>query len=498
MKSITNEEAWAAVQNELEEAGLLYGANATLAWDQQTYMPPGASALRGDQMALLSRMVHERLSSPRLGAWLEQLADADLPDPGSIAVERLREDHARRVRIPAALVERSARAGARGFDAWMKAREAGDFGIFAPHLEEHLAIARERAAAIDPDGHPLEVLMREFDPGVTLDQLAPMFGRLQEGLSELIDAVRDQPSRALGGHWDTDAQLALHRTIARALGYDFQTGRLDLAEHPFTISLGHTDTRITTHVYADDLLSGLGGTVHEAGHALYEQGLPARWSGTGLDTAASFGLHESQSRFWENAIGRSRAFFQWMKPLLDEHFPGNTASVDALYRAANAIEPGLIRVAADEVTYNLHIIVRVELEKALFEGDLTVADLPAAWNDRYQRYLGVTPTSDTDGVLQDVHWSSGSFAYFQSYTLGNLYAASFHRVLQETLPDLDDRVAVGDFAPILSWLRTNIHDHGRTLHGHERAQAVYSDRDPVADLLDHLWTRHGALYGLSR
>lgn len=494
----STEEIWAAVQTELREASLIYGASATLAWDQQTYMPPGAAALRGEQMAVLSRMVHERLSSPQLGVWLERLATADLPGDGNVAVERLREDYARRVRIPASLVERSARASAMGFEGWMKARESGDFAQFAPHLEEHLDIARQRAAAIDPSGHPLQVLMNEFDPGVTIEQLKPMFARLQEGLSELIKAVADQPSRDLKGTWPTDQQLAMHRVIAEKLGYDFNTGRIDVAEHPFTISLGHGDTRITTHVYEDDLLSGLGGTVHETGHALYEQGLPARLFGTGLDEAASFGLHESQSRFWENAIGRSRPFFAWMKPLLDEYFPGNSASVDDLYRAANSIQPGLIRVSADEVTYNLHVIIRVELELALFDGELSIADLPEAWNDRYERYLGVRPTSDTEGVLQDVHWSSGAFAYFQSYTLGNLYAASFHEVLHEQMPDLDDKVAAGDFAPILGWLRTNIHDKGRTLYGDDRARAVFGDRDPVDDLLNYLWARHGSLYGLSR
>lgn len=498
MKSLSTNEAWEALQTEQKEIGLLYGAAATLAWDQQTYMPPGAGALRGEQMAILSRLTHERQSSAKMGHLLSTLAAGDLDETQTIAVERLRSDYDRVVRIPSALVERSARASAAGFEAWIQAKEKGDFSVFAPHLEEHLAIARERAAAIDPDGHPLQVLMDGFDPGVSIDALKPTFARLQTGLSELIDAVRDQPARALGGTWDTDAQLAMHRKLSAKLGYDFQTGRLDIAEHPFTISMGHGDTRITTHVYEDDLLSGLGGTVHEAGHALYEQGLPAALHGTGLDTAASFGLHESQSRFWENAIGRSEAFFQWMQPLLDEHFPGHGKTPQDLYRAANRIQPGPIRVSADEVTYNLHIIIRVELELMLFDGELAVADLPAAWNDRYQRYLGITPASDSEGVLQDVHWSGGSFAYFQSYTLGNLYAAGFHAVLREQMPDLDDKIANGDFAPILGWLRENIHQHGRTLHGTDRARAVCGDRDYVEDLLSYLWSRHGALYGLSR
>ncbi len=491
-------DVWNAVKNELREVALLYGAGAALGWDQQTYMPPGAGAQRGEQLALLSRLVHERLSSPKLGRWLEEL-DGALDDPTARrAVELLRRDYERTVKIPADLVEHTARASALGFQRWLEAKEARDFSIFAPSLEEHLQLAKERASAIDPSRHPLQVLMDDFDPGVSIDAVREAFRRLQTGLSELIGAVGDAPSRALGGHWPEEAQLAMHHTIAEALGYDFQKGRLDRAEHPFTVALHHDDVRITTHVYEDDLLAGLGGTVHETGHALYEQGLPAQLLGTGLDQAASYGLHESQSRFWENAIGRSKAFFHWMMPLLDRHFPGHGKTVDDLYRDANRVEPGLIRVKADEVTYNLHIIIRVELELALFEGSLTVSELPAAWNDRYQRYLGVVPQHDGEGVLQDVHWSSGSFAYFQSYTLGNLYAAAFHAVLREELPDLDEQVRRGNFAPILAWLREQIHVHGRSLDGTDRVRAVVGERDYVDDLLNYLWERHGALYGLSR
>ncbi|MCA9568576.1 MAG: carboxypeptidase M32 [Myxococcales bacterium] len=495
---MSNADTWETVKSELREVSLLYGAQASLAWDQQCYMPPGAAALRGEQMALLSRLVHERLTSPKLGRALEDL-DGHVDDATTQrAVELLRKDYDRTVKLPADLVERRARAGATGFDAWIRAKEASDFAIFAPHLQEHLDLAKETAAAIDPEGHPLQVLMDGFDPGVSIEALRTAFSRLQTGLSELIEAAGDAEDRTLGGTWPTDGQLAMHRKVAERLGYDFDTGRMDLAEHPFTISLGHQDVRITTHVYDDDLLGGLGGTVHETGHALYEQGLPRALFGTGLDQAASFGLHESQSRFWENAIGRSRPFFEWMKPLLDSTFPGHPATVDSLYRAANRIQPGPNRVKADEVTYNLHIIVRVELELALFEGRLEVADLPDAWNEKYTKYLGITPPDDAEGVLQDVHWSGGSFAYFQSYTLGNLYAAAFHAVLREQMPDLDARVAKGDFAPILGWLRENVHQHGRSLDGTDRVKAVVGQRDYVEDLLAYLWGRHGALYGLTR
>jgi carboxypeptidase Taq len=491
------EATWNALTAEIREIGLLAGAHGLLGWDQQTYMPKGAGELRGQQKSVLSRLCHERMVSEQMGAWLEALSAADLDPTRATAVRRLRRDYEREVRVPADLVQRLSVAGARGFAAWLEAREASDFRIFQPHLEELLSLKMEKAEAIDADRPALQVLMDPYDPGVSLDALATTFSRLQSGLSQMIDGVRGQPTRALGGTWPVDAQRAMHRTIARSLGYDFSTGRIDAAEHPFSISLGHTDVRITTHLYENDLLDGLGSTVHEVGHALYEQGLPADLAGTGLDQAGSYGLHESQSRFWENTVGRSLAFFEWLAPHLEQHFPGHGRTPDDLYRAANAIEPGLIRVRADEVTYNLHIIVRVQLELALFDGSLAVADLPTAWNDAYRDTLGLVPGSDKEGVLQDVHWSDGAFAYFQSYTLGNLYAAAFGATMREDLPALDDRIRAGDFAPILGWLREKVHRHGCTLDGAERVRAVVGDRDYVDDLLSYLWSRHGALYGLT-
>jgi len=491
-------DVWEKLTSEMKEVSLLAGAASALAWDQQTFMPKGSGALRGQQLSALSKVCHERSVAPQVGEWLDTLDASDLPQIQRAAVDKLKRDYQREVTLPSELVQRAALASAAGFEAWIEAKQASDFSIFQPHLETLLELSKEKAHCIDPDGHPLQVLMEQFDPGVGIDELKSTFTRLQAGLTELIDATRDAEPRDLGGTWPLAGQRALHRDLAGSLGYDFHTGRLDPAEHPFTISLGHGDTRITTHYFEDDLLSGLGATIHETGHALYEQGLPADLFGTGLDTAASYGLHESQSRFWENYIGRSHAFFEWMHPLLSTHFPGHGATVDDLYRAANSIRPGFIRVAADEVTYNLHVIVRVELELALFEGRLSVADLPDAWNEKYTKYLGITPTNDAVGVLQDVHWSSGSFAYFQSYTLGNLYASAFGATLLADLPDLDDRVRAGDFAPILAWLRDRVHRHGRTLDGAERVQAVVGERDTVEDLLSYLWGRHGAAYGLTR
>ena len=489
--------SWTEIQAEIAETDQITGALAALHWDQQCYLPKGAAPLRGNQIAALAKITHNRMTDPALGDDLRALLSTDLTGSDRVAITKLIEDFERSSKLSGDFVSRFAKAQASGFAAWMEAKEAGDFSKFSTQLTELLALSRERAEQIDPNTHPLQVLMSEFDPGVQIDDLKHTFKRLQVGLTELIQATQDSPPRALGGSWPIPQQRALHNQLITNLGYDLNHGRLDFAEHPFTIALGHTDVRITTHLYEDDLLSGLGGTIHETGHALYEQGLP-HLEGTGLDQAASFGLHESQSRFWENAIGRSLPFFEWLAPQLHEYFPGNGKSPTDLYRAANRIKPGLIRVKADEVTYNLHVIIRVELELALFEDRLSISDLPDAWNELYQKYLGVCPQSPSEGVLQDVHWSSGSFAYFQSYTLGNLYAASFHQTLRAQTPDLDEQVRRGEFGGILSWLRENVHQYGRLSTGEERVRTVVGERDSVEDLLSYLWARHGALYGVQR
>jgi carboxypeptidase Taq len=275
------------------------------------------------------------------------------------------------------------------------------------------------------------------------------------------------------------------------MGFRFEDGRLDDAQHPFTCGLHPQDVRLTTHLYCDDLLGTLGGTIHEGGHGLYEQGLPTAWAGTGLRAAAGAGMHESQSRFWENVIGRSEAFFQWFAPILDDELGGGGPSAAALYAAANRVEPSFIRVHADETTYNVHILLRFELEVALFEGQLSVADLPEAWNAGMVRLLGIRPPDLNQGVLQDVHWSSGLFGYFPSYTLGNLYAASFRAALETELPSVWELVARGEFAPVLAWLREKVHVHGSRLDAPALFVAAVGDRDPVADLEAHLRQRIG-------
>ncbi|MCB9594528.1 MAG: carboxypeptidase M32 [Sandaracinaceae bacterium] len=490
--------SWDSLVDHVARIETLRGVMGTLGWDEQVMMPPKAQPLRGAQRALLSRLGHEWLIDERIGGWLADLEGSD--DPVRRACHRnLGRTYRREQRIPAELVDQLARARSEGFAAWIDAKKHSDFARFAPNLERLLELSRRRAAAIDPDRHPYEVLLEEFDPGTSVASLREMFARLRDGLTPLLMAIADRPQLPeLGATFDPDRQQALHREVAAALGYDFDGGRLDHAEHPFTTGLGAGDVRITTHITADDLLSGLGATIHEAGHALYEQGLPHEHAGTTVSYAASYGLHESQSRFWENFIGRSRPFCNWLAGRLEEHFPEAGVDAERLFRASNRVERGLIRVQADEVTYNLHVIVRFELELAMFEGTLAVKDLPEAWNARYAEYLGVRPESDARGVLQDVHWSGAAFGYFPSYTLGNLYASSLGATLERELPDLWTRVEAGDFAPILAFLRDRIHSRGHLDEAPEIIHAAVGDRDHVEDLVSYLWARHGALYGAER
>lgn len=466
----------------------LNAAIALLEWDQRVTMPAGAAPARARQLATLSAVRHERLTDPALGALLAEARPADAQEARSLALIRREVDRA--TRVPAALVSALAQAQGEAYAAWMQARQDEDFAAFAPHLGRVLALTREVAEARRQGQAELyDVLLDEYDPGSTTAALEPMFTRLGEGLGGLLRALAERPApEPLRWSMPAAAQRALHQELITTLGYDLAHGRLDETQHPFTTAIGPLDTRQTTHLYEDQPLNGLYGTLHETGHALYEQGLPRAWEGTLLNTAASYGLHESQSRFWENTIGRSRAFCRYLASVLPRYTRGHPGPGE-LYAAANAVRPSLIRVFADEVTYNLHIVLRFGLELELVNGRLPVAELPAAWDEASARLLGVRAQRPSEGVLQDVHWSAGLFGYFPSYTLGNLYAASLRAGLEQALPALWDHVEVGDFAPILAWLRAHVHQHGALHEAPEVLRAAVGERDAVADLLQHLRER---------
>lgn len=500
--------AWSALSERVQELRDLDGVTAILDWDQETMMPPRGAATRGRQSALMAAHRHRRLTDPAVGDWLAALDEAreDLDPVQRATVHHVGRAYRRGVRVPERLVRELAQARTLGFEAWMRSREAGGpgFAAFAPALGRLVDLTRESARCIDEGKLAYDVLLDEFEPGARVADLAPLFARLRGELQALLDAIAGAaplPASPFGGRtFDLAAQKAFSERVLRDMGFDFERGRLDHAEHPFSTGTSPEDVRLTTHLYEGDLLAGLSSTIHEGGHGLFEQGFdPSLW-GTAAAESPSFGLHESQSRFWENQVGRSLPFFRHYLPALRAAFPGGMdgAGAEDLYREANRVERSLIRVDADEATYNLHIIVRFEIELALFAGDLPVDDLPEAWNSRYRDLLGVTPPDDKRGVLQDVHWSHGAFGYFPSYTLGNLYAASFTRKMEEDLGDLDDLVGRGELRAVLAWLRGQVHRHGRLLDTGERVKAIVGERDPVADLVDHLWTRHGGLYGVAR
>ena len=500
---------WATFTRRVGKVRALNGVLGMLEWDQQVMMPRGSGPARAQQTALLSEMHHARVSSTELGDLAAViLSDAaqvpdlgpDLPDgPTRAAAARaILSDHHRACAVPADLVARLAHGRSAGFAAWRQAREDDDFAGFAPALDHILDLVREQAACHDVGEHPYDAALEEFDPGTRVAHLKPMFARLGEALVPLVQASRQAEGPApLPLHVPDSAFKKLNHHILDALGYDFDHGRLDLAAHPFSVGIHPLDVRITTRYRNDAPLSTLGATIHEGGHALYEQGLPVHLHGTGIAQAAGAGMHESQSRFWENQIGRSLAFFKWVRPALEEAV-GHPVDPDQLYAAANRIEPGLIRVEADEATYNLHVIVRFELELGIFEGRLKAADLPEAWNAGYETWLGVDVPDMRQGVLQDIHWASGFFGYFPSYTLGNLYAAGFGAAVQDSLPTLWEDVENGHFQDILAWLRQNVHSRGRITTAPQIFADAVGERDPVADLMDHLYARQGALYGIQR
>lgn len=445
----------------------LASAAGLLSWDQETNMPPRGVEGRGKVMGTLAGLRHAKLCSPELAAAIE--AAAVEAAPGSVEEAQVREARrlVRRVTcIPEELARTRAEAETLGHAAWKKARAASDFSLFEKELTTLLEIAREEGRLIAGDaGQPYDALLDAFDPGTTEAELVPLFERLRDGLSPIVRAVAEcgvtvdeSPAR---GAFPPEKQLEFGRRVAEKMGFDFEAGRIDPAAHPFCSGANPRDVRITWRGHDDDFRSALFGIMHEAGHGLYEQGLPDAWQRTPIGPAVSYGVHESQSRLWENAVGRSRGFWSWALPIFHELFPEKRGvGVDELWPTLHAVRPSLIRVEADEGTYDLHIAIRFDVERRLFNGSLEVAELPAAWDDAYEHYLGIRPANVAEGVLQDIHWSMGAFGYFPSYTLGNLIKAQLVAAAREEVGDLEAIFAAGEFATLLQWLRKKVHVHG--------------------------------------
>ncbi|MBI3969203.1 MAG: carboxypeptidase M32 [Chloroflexi bacterium] len=485
------------------EAQTLGSVGAVLHWDQETMMPPKAVAARAEQLSLLAAVTHQKATLDEIGDLLETLrgpAEAGELDPvGRANVREIRRSYERRKKLPTELVAELARVQSLSQEAWVKARATSAFDEFAPWLERILDLQRQVADRIGYTTERYDALLDEYEPGVHASDLEPLFAKLREALVPIVRGIAAAPEpRALTGEFPVEKQRELGLSVAKAMGFDFDAGRLDISVHPFCTSFHPSDVRLTTRYSPTDVTGSLFGTMHETGHGLYEQGLDAEHAWTPVGGTSSLGIHESQSRLWENQVGRSRAFWSHWYPKLIATFPEalGKVSLDDYYRAINCVKPSFIRVEADEVTYNLHILLRFEIERALFDGQLAVSDLPKTWNAKMVEYLGVEPPDDAHGVLQDVHWSFGLFGYFPTYTLGNLYAAQLFAAAGRAMPDLDEQIARGELLPLREWLRVNLHQKGQLLLPPDLLKEATGESLKVEYFITYLREKFGALYGL--
>ncbi|SIN90418.1 carboxypeptidase M32 [Vannielia litorea] len=482
-----------AYTRETEALGQVMGR---LGWDQETMMPRGAAEQRGDEMAALSGVLHARRTDPRVGDWLEA---AQATDPaGEAALRLIRRSFERTTKVPARLAAALAKTTSIAQGKWAEARKAQDVAAFVPVLDEVLKLKREEAAALASGGDLYDALLDDYEPGARAADLEAMFGALRPRLVALREAVlgsAHQPAELTGTYAET-IQLELSAKLAAAFGYDFTRGRIDKAVHPFSSGSG-SDVRITTRVAEDDPFNCFYSTIHEVGHACYEQGISPSYALTPMGQGVSMGVHESQSRIYENQLGRSRAFTGWLFSQMQEAFGGaGAADADAFYATVNKVKPGYIRTEADEVQYNLHVLLRFDLERDLVSGQLEAADLEEAWNTRFERDFGYPVDKPSNGCLQDVHWSVGLFGYFPTYSLGNVYAGCLNKALRESVLGVDAALASGDATPATAWLKENLQQHGGLRTPRETIRHACGFEPSEAPLLDYLEAKFGAIYKL--
>ena len=484
---------------DLKRVGVLSAIAGLLDWDEQVNLPSESADYRARQSAAMSAVVHREATRPQVGEWLAQLEqDSSLGADQVLVVREARKQYDRLTRIPEEFVSRKAKLTSRAFHAWGRARAGNDFASYAPHLEANLELAREEAAYLGRAEDPYDYWIDRFDPGMDAATIHRIFTGLKAELVPLVWEILDSPVKADTGcmtGFAVERQESFLREVTARLGFNYGRGRIDRSLHPFC-SGNAFDTRMTTRFFEDNPLDSLFSSIHETGHGLYEQGLPHEHIGTALGEAAGMAVHESQSRLWENQVARSREFWQFWEPAYRKTFPEQLAGIssETLYLAVNSVSLNPIRVDSDEVTYNLHILLRFELEKALFDGDIAVADLPAEWNRLSEKVVGLRPRDDAEGVLQDVHWSGAAFGYFPSYCLGNLLSAQLWYALLEQVPSVPGEMAQGNFAPVLDWLRENVHRHGRRRFALELSREVTGQELSHKCLIRYLRERYLPLY----
>jgi len=499
------EEKMKLLKEKLAELADLRAASAVLGWDQLVNMPEGAADDRGEQIATIEKIQHIKSTSDELGQLLDDLTgyvkqlDPDSDDARLVKVAKRNFD--KEAKVPTEYVTEFARESTVGQSVWEKAKGASDFAMFQPNLEHLVELRREYADFFKPWDHVYDPLLDDFEPGMKTDEVQEIFNNLRPKQVELIKAISEQEKvdkSFLYLDFPEKIQWDFGEEVITKLGYDWKHGRQDKSAHPFTTSFGINDVRITTRVKENYLPTAMFGTFHECGHALYEMGIAQNLNRSPLADGASMAVHESQSRMWENLIGRSKQFWNYFYPRLQELFPSQlgNVSLEKFYRGVNAVEPSLIRVEADEATYNLHIMLRMELEIALMEGSMAVKDAPDAWNQKFEEYLGIIPPNDAEGILQDVHWSFGGFGYFPTYALGNLVSAQLWEKMSEEIKDIEGKVENAEFDVILAWLRENVHVHGAKYEPQELIQKITGSKITPEPHIKYLNSKFGEIYGL--
>ena len=494
------------LKSHIAEVTDLRRVNAVLSWDQSTYMPPEGAAARGRQMAIISKLAHEQFTDDKVGNLLDGLSSEEgLSDNDSALVSILKKDFDKAVRVPASFLADFSSHAAASYQAWTEARASNDFPTMQPILEKNLDLSRQYAEYLGYDssaGHIADPLIDQSDEGMTVATIRPIFAALREELVPLVKAVSEQETiddSCILKFFPHDRQLAFGKQVAKDFGYDFERGRLDLTYHPFCTTFSINDVRITSRINDNDFGDCLFSILHEAGHGMYEQGIHQSLETTPLASGTSSGVHESQSRLWENIVGRSDGCWQHYFPILQDTFPDELAGVDVdtYYRAINKVDPGLIRVDADELTYNLHVILRFELECQLLEGSLEIKDLAEIWHSRYESDLGVRAPSDVDGVLQDVHWYAGTIGgAFQGYTLGNILSSQFYDAAVAAQPSIPTDISNGKFQGLHTWLKDNIYQHGRNLTASEVTKHASGQDLNIDPYMSYLRGKYSALYSL--
>lgn len=501
-----SKQAMTELKQIMNEVSLIGSTAALLGWDERVNMPRNGSAHRANQLAYMAGLLHEKFTANRVGELLKMAEDSPVSKdplaPDAVNVRELRRVYDKRTKVPNQLVQAIAHAETTGQSVWVNARRDNDFKSFFPHLEKMIELKRQYAEAIGYKDVAYDALIDDYEPGATAKSITVVFSEFRKELVDFVAKIRNAPKKPdvsiVEREFSIDRQRIFGETVAAAIGFPFSEGRLDITAHPFCSGIGPGDCRITTRYNPKHLGQALFGTMHEAGHALYELGLPREHFGTPMGEAVSLGIHESQSRMWENMVGRSKPFWKFFFPLAQQTFYDALGDVkfEDFYFAINDVQASFIRVEADEVTYNLHILLRFEIEQGIFDGSIKPKDLPAVWNEKFTKYFGITPKSDSQGCLQDIHWAAGLFGYFPTYALGNLYAAQFFAKAKKDIPDLDEQFAAGKYSALLDWLRKNIHSQGQRYHAEDLVKVVTGKKLDHKPLMGYLEKKFKPLYGV--